>query len=242
VAAYLAPLWRHLEGLSGVSCLPNTEAISVSRGSLLKGAMQGRAGAPFTVLVATKPPLSEGGAETAVESVLSGFDALVDATGTYGQRVWLGPGGMPALGERSLEAQGEASGVVCGVPDVAGKDRARFDGGKVTCVIGSGYSAITTVKLLTDLATAEASGGTPAAVRVVWATRRHGSNGSSSDGSSGGELYGRVANDSLPERDALACLANAIARGDIPSGDIARKIGGTVTHIGGAQLTSVRDS
>jgi len=131
VDAYLAPIWRHLEGL-GVTCLWDTEAVAVSRGAVLKGTMKGRSGAPFTVLVAKKTS-SEGGAkggETAVES-LQRADALVDATGTYGQRVWLGPGGMPALGERSLEAS-SVGGVDCGVPDIAGKDRGRFGGGKVS--------------------------------------------------------------------------------------------------------------
>ena len=120
-------------------------------------------------------------------------------------------------------------------------------------MVGSGYSAITTVKLLADLAEEEAalpsSGGgeateaTAASARVVWATRRHGG-GASSDGSggsasgsggSGAPLYVRVENDSLPERDALAALANAISS----EGERAPSLS-SVRHLGGAQLAAVR--
>ena len=47
------------------------------------------------------------------EEVLEG-DVLVDCTGNFGQRKWLGPGGRPAIGERSANVRIHSS-----VPDVS---------------------------------------------------------------------------------------------------------------------------
>jgi len=47
------------------------------------------------------------------EEVLEG-EALIDCTGNFGQRKWLGPGGRPAVGERAANGRIHAS-----VPDVS---------------------------------------------------------------------------------------------------------------------------
>lgn len=54
---------------------------------------------------------SEG--EQEEEEVLEG-EALIDCTGNFGQRKWLGPGGRPAVGERAANGRIHAS-----VPDVS---------------------------------------------------------------------------------------------------------------------------
>ena len=87
-----------------------TEAVGVARSGLLKGAMAGRPGTPFRVLVARYRESTE--EEEEEEEVLVA-DAVVDATGTCGARNWLGRGGLPARGERRLSAAGiiRSSGV-----------------------------------------------------------------------------------------------------------------------------------
>ena len=89
-----------------------TEAVGVARSGLLKGAMAGRPGTPFRVLVASYRESTEEEEEEEEEEVLVA-DAVVDATGTFGARNWLGRGGLPARGERRLSAAGiiRSSGV-----------------------------------------------------------------------------------------------------------------------------------
>ena len=177
--------------------------------------MKGRRGEPFRVLAES--------AEGAEEEIWG--DALVDASGTYGHRNNLGPGGSPALGERALSGS-----ILTGIPDVAANP-GRFLG-KTTLVVGSGYSAITFINALRRQAEHEPGGGT----RVVWVTRR-------APGPSG-SLYARTQDDPLPERDALAELANQlVAASAAARGAGVEAEGGTglvVEHHGGAVLHSLR--
>src|SRR5476651_509918 len=66
-------------------------------------------------------------------------DIILDCTGTYGQHRWLGPGGIPALGESQVEPQ-----IAYGVVDVLGDTKKDYSN-KSVLVIGSGFSAATTV-------------------------------------------------------------------------------------------------
>ena len=118
------------------------------------------------------------------------------------------------MGERKLARE-----IITGLPDVR-KDPARFLG-KTTLVVGSGYSAITFIAHLREAAVREAAvreaavreaaataaggEGAPATTRVVWVTRREGLK------EGGRDLYARVEGDPLPQRDALAQLANELA-------------------------------
>lgn len=86
--------------------------------------------------------------------------AVIDATGTYGQPLWAGTGGIPARNESYLTPQ-----LSYHPDDVLGLRRARY-AGKTTLVIGGGASAVTTVVALAQLAS-EAPG-----TRVSWITRR----------------------------------------------------------------------
>lgn len=114
-------------------------------------------------------------------------DAVIDATGVFRCPHWLGPGGIPAVGERRL--QGE---IEYGLPDVLGADRARYSGRR-TLVVGAGYSAATTVTALAELAREDPD------TRIVWAVRR-----------ATAEPMTRLSNDRLPARDTLAANANRL--------------------------------
>lgn len=196
-ANYLVPLAQWLR--SRCTILEDTAAVAIGRGGLLKGEEIGgglRTTAPFRVLVRTVA-----GDESYLEA-----DAVVDATGTYGQPNWLGAGGMPALGERAL-----ADRIAYVLPDPLGVDRATY-AGRSTLVVGSGYSAITTLNLLLEVA-AVAPG-----TQILWASR-HLEN-----------PYDRIAGDPLLQRDALATLGNALAAGD-------RR----VQFFGGTQVHALRE-
>jgi hypothetical protein len=82
--------------------------------------------APFRLLVrATGEPAAE-------EEELGGFDAVVDATGTYSDPNWLGMGGCPALGEAALRGAAQQAesghGIYYHLPDLLGAERSRFGG------------------------------------------------------------------------------------------------------------------
>lgn len=86
--------------------------------------------------------------------------AVIDASGTIDNPNPMGASGVPALGERSLQAH-----VFYGMPDVLGKHRERYAGKRVL-VVGSGHSAF---NVLSDLA--RLSKQVPG-MQIEWATRR----------------------------------------------------------------------
>jgi thioredoxin reductase len=120
-------------------------------------------------------------------------DVVLDCTGTYGQPRSLGDGGIPALGELSSRPH-----IVWGLEDVLGEKRNTY-ADKTTLVVGSGYSAATSVCQLATLAQKHPT------TWVVWLAR--------GDGSS--QPIKRFVNDTLRERDQIAVRANMLAtRGD----------------------------
>jgi hypothetical protein len=120
-------------------------------------------------------------------------NALIDASGTYGQPLWAGTGGIPARGETYLAPQ-----MSYHPDDVLGLRRERY-AGKNTLVIGGGSSAVTTVVTLEQLAR-EVPG-----TRVTWVTRREAPG-----------FAGEVANDSLPARAALYADGRRLQSGGSP--------------------------
>lgn len=119
---------------------------------------------------------------------LAEADIVLDCTGTYGQHRWLGDGGIPALGELALQGQ------ICYTQDdVLGERRSHY-AGKTILVIGSGYSAATTVCRLAEVAQSNAD------TWVIWVAR-----------SSNSQPIHRFTNDPLKERDRLALRANLLA-------------------------------
>jgi thioredoxin reductase len=115
-------------------------------------------------------------------------DVVLDCTGTYGQHRWLGPGGIPALGELQAEAQ-----IAYQLVDILGDAKKDYLN-RAVLVIGSGYSAATTVSSLARLA--EENNTT----WITWAVR-----------SANTRPMPRIVNDPLRERDRLATQANNLA-------------------------------
>ena len=74
-------------------------------------------------------------------------DAVIDASGTWHSPNPAGANGLPAIGETQA-----ADRIAYGMPDVLGKDRARY-AGKTVAVLGAGHSAIGTLTDLAQLAT-----------------------------------------------------------------------------------------
>lgn len=177
-ARYLLPLAESAPLAGRIET--GARVVAVTRDGLLKSdaiGEPGRGEAAFRILIERDGAERE---ETA--------DAVIDATGSYGNPNWMGAGGAPALGERALRDR-----IEYGVPDVLGAERARYAGRRVL-LVGGGHSAATTAVGLARLA-AEAPG-----TAAVWVTRRGGS-----------EPIRRIEDDPLPERDALARQANAVA-------------------------------
>ena len=127
--------------------------ISIAREGLLKSECVGdsaRAKHAFRILTER---------EDGEESV-STADVVIDSSGVFQNPNRLGPGGMWAVGQRTCDAR-----IWHGLPDVLGRDREAF-AGRSTLLIGSGYSAATTIVALGQLCE-EVSETT-----ATWITRR----------------------------------------------------------------------
>lgn len=180
----------------------NTNVVGVGREGFLKGdRTPHREAAPFRLLTR-----SGDGSER-----LWTADAVLDATGTYGNHNWLGPGGIPAVGETAAAGQIEYA-----LPDILGRDRERYAGRHVL-IVGAGYSAATSVVALAELARQESG------VRVTWLVRR-----AAEDGDGDGPIP-VIPGDRLEARRLLAETANGLARDGR----------GAVSHVAGAVIEEV---
>jgi thioredoxin reductase len=155
----------------------------ISRVGFDKLKTKGRDGAPFEIRY------ENGQGSKAVRA-----DAIIDASGTWHSPNPAGANGLNAIGEKQASAK-----IVYAMPDVLGKDRARY-AGKVVAVLGAGHSAIGT---LTDLAKlAEQAPGT----KPIWLLR----------GNDPARAFGGGANDKLSARGELgAAFAALVAVGKI---------------------------
>jgi thioredoxin reductase len=131
----------------------------------------GREDAPFVVRI----QCPDGGEEHILAR------AIIDASGTWNMPNPLGADGLPALGEAAA-----AKRILYGIPDVLGRDRARYAGKRVV-VVGSGHSAFNALLELAVLA--DQVPGT----EITWAVRRK----------QVGQLFGGEQADALPERGRL---------------------------------------
>ncbi|MFN3373573.1 MAG: flavoprotein, partial [Chloroflexus sp.] len=86
--------------------------------------------------------------------------AVIDASGTYLSPNPLGAAGVPAVGEREATDR-----IFYGIPDVLGRDRARYANRRVL-IAGSGHSAFNTIL---DLVQLRASAP---ATDIIWVVRR----------------------------------------------------------------------
>jgi hypothetical protein len=160
--------------------------VAVSRVGLDKSRSLGRDDRPFVVRLQ--------GSDGRVDELRA--VAVIDASGTWGQRNPLGASGLPAIGE----AEADAAGFLVGpLPDVLGADRARF-AGRRTLVVGMGHSAANTLLNLAQLAREEPG------TEVLWAIR----------GADASRLYGGGDADQLPDRGRLGTdLRSLVASGVI---------------------------
>lgn len=175
VSAYLEPLAAVAPIRAALRL--NTRVTSVARKGFDKLKSAGREAAPFVLI------LVRNGQE---EVVLA--RAVIDASGTWSSPNPLGASGTPAPGERAARER-----ILYGIPDAAGRDRARYAGKRVL-VVGSGHSAFNAVLAL--IALAEAAPAT----QVTWAVRR----------SEAGQMFGGGAEDQLSARGALGDRVRAL--------------------------------
>jgi glycine/D-amino acid oxidase-like deaminating enzyme len=161
----------------------NSRVAAVGRVGFDKAKTKGRDAAPFEVRY-----------QNGMGPEKLRADAVIDASGTWRTPNPAGTGGLPAIGEHKAAAR-----ITYGMPDVLGKQRARF-AGKTVAVLGAGHSAIGT---LTDLVTlAQQAPGT----RPVWLLR----------GGNPEKAFGGGANDKLAARGELgAHFAALVSSGQV---------------------------
>jgi thioredoxin reductase len=160
------------------------QVAAVTRRGVDKVKTAGRDEAPFELVVRT--------ADGRTERVLA--RAVIDASGTWASPNPLGAGGVPAEGEAE-----HADHVYYGIPDVLGRDLARY-AGRRTLVVGSGHSAFNALPDLAELAL-EAPG-----TEIVWAVRRKDL----------GLMFGGGRKDALEARGALGeRLRGLVDRGTV---------------------------
>jgi hypothetical protein len=180
---------RYLQPLAALPSLApriryGHRVMSVTRAGFDKVRSAGRDDAPFEVLCRTAA-----GADVRLRAA-----AVIDASGTYAVPSPMGAGGIPLDGESR-----EGNRIVHGVPDVLGRDRARY-AGRRTLVVGSGHSAFNALLDLAWLRTEEPD------TEITWAVRR----------SDTGLLFGGGSRDALPARGSLgAKLKQLVAIGII---------------------------
>jgi hypothetical protein len=161
----------------------SSRVTAVSRAGFDKAKTAGRDKAPFEIRY------ENGKGQEALRA-----DAVIDCSGTWASPNPAGANGLSAPGEYEARQQ-----IAYGMPDVLGKDRARY-AGKTVAVLGAGHSAIGT---LTDLAKlAQQAPET----RAIWLLR----------GSDPAKAFGGGANDKLAARGELgAHFASLVSSGSI---------------------------
>lgn len=173
-----------------------TRVVSVSREGFDKVKTAGRERAPFVIRAVQDGRTVEFRAR-----------AVIDATGTWGTPNPIGASGLAALGERENSGR-----IFYGIPDVLGRDRARY-AGRRTLVVGAGHSAANALLGLAELARAEP------ATRLAWAVRTP----------AAARLFGGGNADALPARGQLGADLRQL-----------RESGG-LEFFAGLRITSLRE-
>lgn len=179
---------RYLEPLAAKTSLANhihtsSRVTDISRVVFDKLKSKGRDAAPFELRY------QNGQGPKSVRA-----DAVIDASGTWHSPNPAGANGLRAVGETQA-----ADRIAYGMPDVLGKDRARY-AGKTVAVLGAGHSAIGTLTDLARLATESPE------TRPVWLLR----------GNDPAKAFGGGANDKLVARGELGtAFAALVAAGQI---------------------------
>jgi hypothetical protein len=193
VSSYLDPLAtrtalrKHIRTSSRVT--------AISRWGFDKVKSKGREAAPFEIRYQNGKGLERFVA-----------DAVIDASGTWFSPNPAGDNGLPAYGERD-----QSDHVAYTMPDVLGRDRARY-AGKTVAVLGAGHSAIGTLIDLVKLQDAA-----PDTV-VIWLLR----------GADPQKSFGGGANDKLSARGELGTTFARL----VGEGALRVETGFHVTHLG----------
>ena len=172
----------------------NARVFSIARAGLDKVKTAGREKAPFEIRY------GNGKGPSTVRA-----DAVIDASGT-----WYAPN--PA-GANGLEAMGEtehAGRIAYGMPDVFGRERARY-ANKVVAVLGAGHSAVGTILDLARLKQAEPR------TQIVWLFR----------GDNPEKSFGGGVNDKLAARGELGKVFAKL----VQSGGVRAESGFRLTHV-----------
>lgn len=175
VDRYLQPLAQVPEIAEAIRL--GRRVVSVTRRGVDKTRTEGREGLPFELTVDTA---------AGQERILA--QAVIDASGTWGQPNPLGAGGVLAVGEQQARDR-----IWYGIPDVLGKDRDRYARKRVV-VVGSGHTAQNAVRDLAALA--RQAPGTAA----TWVVRRE----------DPGHMFGGGRSDDLPARAKLGSDSRAL--------------------------------
>jgi thioredoxin reductase len=181
-------LERYLEPLANNTPLrdrirTSSRVTGISRVGLDKMKTSGRETAPFEIRY-----------QNGLGPKVVKADAVIDASGTWHSPNPAGAGGLPAIGEAQA-----ASRIAYGMPDVLGKDRARY-AGKTVAVLGAGHSAIGTLTDLAKLALEVPE------TEAIWLLR----------GNDPAKAFGGGANDKLVARGELgAAFAALVTAGRI---------------------------
>src|SRR3954454_19015369 len=179
---------RYLEPLATKTVLAshihtNSRVTDISRVGFDKLKTKGREAAPFEIRY-----------QNGQGAKIVRADAVIDASGTWHSPNPAGANGLLAIGEKQT-----ADKIAYGMPDVLGKDRARY-AGKTIAVLGAGHSAIGTLTDLARLATEEPE------TKPVWLLR----------GNDPAKAFGGGVNDKLVARGELgAAFAALVAAGRI---------------------------
>ena len=179
---------RYLEPLASRTALSrhirtSSRVTDVSRAGFDKLKSQGRELAPFEIRY------QNGKGPEVVHA-----DAVIDVSGTWHSPNPAGANGLPAIGEGLARSR-----IAYGMPDVLGKERARYAGRSVA-VLGSGHSAIGTLIDLARLAEQEPK------TRPVWLLR----------GNDPAKAFGGGVNDKLVARAELgSAFERLVAEGKV---------------------------
>ena len=179
VERYLEPLATRTVLASHIHT--NSRVTDISRAGFDKLKTRGREAAPFEIRY------QNGQGPKVIRA-----DAVIDASGTWHSPNPAGANGLSAIGE--TQAAGK---IAYGMPDVLGRDRARY-AGKTVAVLGAGHSAIGTLIDLAKLAEQAPE------TRPVWLLR----------GNDPAKAFGGGANDKLAARGELGTAFAALVAAD----------------------------
>ncbi|HEY2894663.1 MAG TPA: hypothetical protein VGJ16_10635 [Pirellulales bacterium] len=139
---YLLPLAG--SDLLADSIREHTEVIAIGRDGPSKGTLLGHEARDESEL---RLLLRSEGPDGHIHEEYALADAVIDASGAYGTPNWLGPGGLPAIGELMAREH-----IQYGLPDVLGAARERF-ASRNTLLVGDSLAAAMNLVSLAELAT-----------------------------------------------------------------------------------------